>query len=155
MTKDNKIYEKVRWSMKKKGKIKVNKYVIRRLMAIFLLIIIVVLIKWLSSIFENKNEIPELSILLNNEFLNTQKEVFIDNQKNIYFSKDDIQLLFDETMYYNDAEKELITTYNKHTALLKIDETHMLVNDNNVELKGMLQEKKNIIYLPIKDLQNV
>ena len=54
----------------------------------------------------------------------------------------DIQDIFDEMIYYNDAEKELITTYNKHVALLKIGESSMLVNDKKVNLSGNLQEIK-------------
>ena len=92
---------------------------------------------------------------MNNEFIKTMNQVLIDENKNIYFSKDDIQSIFDETIYYNEAEKELITTFNKHIALLKVDENYMLVNDSNVELKGTLQEINGKIYLPITDLEIV
>lgn len=140
--------------MKKNKKRKLNKYAIRRTLAIIFLIIIVILIRWVISV-RNQNKKPELSILLNNEFINTKNEVIVDEQENIYFSKEDVQNIFDEMIYYNDAEKELITTYNKHIALLKMDEANMLVNDNNVALTGKLQEIKNTVYIPIKDLQTV
>ena len=138
--------------MKKKKKLKLNKYTIRRFLAIFIIIMIIVLIKVLM---ENKEKIPDLSILLNNEFLNTKKEVIIDEQENIYFSKEDIQAIFDEMIYYNAAEKELITTHNKHIAVLKQDESIMVVNDNNINISGKMQEINNIVYLPIKDLKTV
>ena len=141
--------------MKKKQKKKVNKYVIRRIVAIFLIVAVILGIKFMISLVKGKDKKPELSILFNNETLVTQKEVIIDEGQNIYFSKDDIQSIFDEMIYYNDAEKELITTYNTHTALLKIDEENMLVNDNQVPLNGRLQEINNTVYLPIKDLQAI
>lgn len=139
--------------MKKKKKLKLNKYTIRRVFAIIFFIAIIIFIKWIVSL-NTKNKKPDLSILFNNEILNTKKEVIIDEQ-NIYFSKEDIQAMFDEMIYYNDAEKELITTYNKHTALLKMDETSMLINDNHVTLNGKLQEINQVVYLPIKDLKTV
>lgn len=124
------------------------------MLAIVFLIFLILIIKGIVG-FKNKNKIPDLSIIFNNELLNTEKEVIVDENENIYFSKDDIQKIFDETIYYNEAEKELITTYNKHTALLKIDESSMIVNGENTDLKGKLQELKGVVYIPIIDLQNV
>ena len=141
--------------MKKKKKKKLNKYAIRRIFAIIFCVALVLGIKNMFFLLGEKKQKPDLSILLNNEFLITEKEVIIDESQNIYFSKDDIQLIFDEMIYYNDAKKELITTYNTHTALLKIDESNMLINDQNVPLNGKLKEINNTVYLPIKDLQTV
>ncbi len=142
-------------SVKNRKKKKLNKYAVRRIMAIIFIIILIFAIKGIVSLFKGKEKKPDLSILLNNQFLSTQKEVIIDEGQNIYFSKDDIQLIFDEMIYYNDAEKELITTYNTHTALLKIDEANMLINDQNVPLTGRLQDIDGIVYVPLKDLQTV
>ena len=141
--------------MKKKQKKKKNKCKIRRIVAFFLVVAIIIGVKCVVSLLNGKGKIPELSILLNNEWLSTKKEVIIDDGQNIYFSKEDIQSIFDQLIYYNDAEKELITTYNTHTALLKIDEENMLINDNQVPLNGKLQEINSTVYLPIKDLQTV
>lgn len=141
--------------MKKKQKKKINKYMIRRCVAVLFIVAIILSIKGVTTLLGGKDKKPELSILLNNEWLTTQKEVIIDEGQNIYFSKEDVQTIFDEMIYYNDAEKELITTYNTHTALLKIDEESMLINDNQVPLNGELKEANNTVYLPIKDLQTV
>jgi len=102
-----------------------------------------------------KNKEKELTILINNEFVETIHKVIIDEGENIYFSKEDIQKIFDETIYYNEAEKELITTYNTHVALLKINEEYAVIDDENIKLNGNLQEIDKRIYLPIKDLQKV
>lgn len=134
---------------------KINKYTIRRFLAILIIIIIILLIKVLITKFANKDKQIALTIMLNNNLINTQKEVIIDDIGNIYFSKEDVQTLFDDTMYYNEAEKELITTHNKHTALLKVDENSMIVNDSNISLNGTLEEINKIIYLPLKDLEVV
>ena len=110
-----------------------------------LIVILLVFITIFCFNLTRKNKEKELTILLNNEFLETINKVIIDDQKNIYFSKDDIQKIFDETIYFNEAEKELITTYNTHVALLKVGESYGLIDDENTELKGELKENKNLV----------
>lgn len=138
-----------------KQKRKLNKLKVRRclivLVAILLLIITIVCIK----INKEKNRYKELSILLNNEFIELINKPIIDDNKNIFFSKEDIQDIFDKTIYYNEAEKELITTYNTHVALLKVDEEYAEINDETIELKGKLHEVDDKIYVPLTDLANV
>lgn len=138
----------------KTKKRKLNKLAIRRCIIVFLIIIIIFLILISAIINKNKNKYKELTILLNNELLETTKEVIIEDN-NIFFSKEDIKTIFDDTIYYNEAEKELITTYNTHVALLKVDEQYALINDQNVELKGKLKEINDTIYLPLTDLESV
>ena len=138
-----------------KQKRKLNKLKVRRclivLIAILLLIITIVCIK----INKEKNKYKELSILLNNEFIELINKPIIDDNKNIFFSKEDIQDIFDKTIYYNEAEKELITTYNTHVALLKVDEKYAEINDETIELKGLLHEVDDKIYVPLTDLADV
>jgi len=134
--------------MIKKNK-KINMFKVKcGLLIVLILVIILVTIK-------SKNVNKELSILFNNEIIETLNKVIIDEEKNIYFSKEDIQKLFDDTIYFNEAEKELITTYNTHVALLKIDEEYGLIDDINTELKGKMQEKDKKVYIPITDLQTI
>ena len=118
------------------------------------LLVILLVIKGIIGLNHNK-EYEDLTVLFNNEFIETINSVHIDEEENIYFSKEDIALLFDENIYYNEAEEELITTYNKHVALLKLDQEYGLIDDENTKLKGKLQEKDVAIYIPITDLQIV
>ena len=138
-----------------KQKRKLNMLKVRRclivLIAILLLIITIVCIK----INKEKNKYKELSILLNNEFIELINKPIIYDNKNIFFSKEDIQDIFDKTIYYNEAEKELITTYNTHVALLKVDEKYAEINDETIELKGLLHEVDDKIYVPLTDLADV
>lgn len=120
-----------------------------------LIIILLVFIIIFCFNLTRKNKEKEFTILLNNEFIKTINKVIIDDEKNIYFSKDDIQKLFDETIYFNEAEKEIITTYNTHVALLNIGESYGVIDDENIELKGEIKENKSLIYIPITDLQKV
>lgn len=136
--------------MNKKKKKKLNLFKVK--CTIFFIILLVIIMLFIFSLI-NKNKPKELTILFNNELIETINKTIIDEEKNIYFSKDDIQKLFDETIYFNDAEKELITTYNTHIALLKVNEKYAIVDDENIELKGELKEEKSLVYIPITDLQ--
>lgn len=135
--------------MKKNIK-KINKK--RCLTALLVAIAIIIAI---FTIINRKDKYENLTVLLNNEFIELLDEPIIDENQNIYFSKDDIQNIFDDNIYYNEAEKELITAYNTGIALLKVDEKYALINDENIEIKGKLQEKNKKIYIPIKDIQEV
>lgn len=137
-----------------KQKRKLNKLKVRRCLIIFVAILILIISIICIKINKEKNRYKELTILFNNEFIELINKPLIDN-KNIFISKDDIQKLFDSTIYYNEAEKELITTYNTHIALLKVDEQYAEINDETIELKGKLQEIDDKIYIPITDLAKV
>ena len=135
----------------KKNKKKIDKYVGRRMAALsilaFLIIVIIILI-----INGNKNKKKDLRILYNNEEISFSN-VLVEEEDRIYFSINDLTKIFDENLYYNDAEKELITTYNKHVALLKVDETFMVVNDSNVSLSTSVKEVNDVVYVPINDME--
>lgn len=136
--------------MKRKN---ISKFAKRRRIAL-LGVIVFILIIIISTVLgnSNKHKVPEkVSLLLNNQLTELKKDMYVDNDE-IYMSKEDIVNLFDDTLYYNEAEKELITTYNTHIALLKVNEAFMVLNDSNVELKGCLTEKENTVYLPLSDM---
>lgn len=136
--------------MKRKN---ISKFAKRRriaLLGVIVFILIIIISTFLGN--SNKHKVPEkVSLLLNNQLTELKKDMYVDNDE-IYMSKEDIVNLFDDTLYYNEAEKELITTYNTHIALLKVNEAFMVLNDSNVELKGCLTEKENTVYLPLSDM---
>ena len=135
-----------------KGKRKLNMLKVRRCLIVFFAILLLIIGIVSLKINKEKNRYKDLTILLNNEFINLKNQPIIDADKNIFFSKEDIQNIFDNTLYYNEVEKELITTYNSHIALLKIDEEYAEINDETIELKGKMQEIDKKIYVPLTDL---
>ena len=83
-----------------------NKFAKRRriaLMGIIGVILLIILIILLST--TKKHKIPEkMSLMLNNQIVELQKNMYKENDV-IYISKEDIMKLFDDTLYYNAAEK--------------------------------------------------
>lgn len=137
-----------------KQKRKLNKLKVRRCLIAFIVILLLIIFS-INKITKENNRYKETTILLNNEFIELINKPIIDGDNNIFFSKEDIQEIFDNTIYYNEAEKELITTYNSHIALLKIDESYAEINDETLELKGKMQEIDKKIYVPLTDLATV
>lgn len=135
-----------------KQKRKLNKLKVRRCIIVFIAFLLLIISIIAIKKHKEKNRYNELTILLNNEFIDLINKPIIDDNKNIFFSKEDIQNIFDDTLYYNEVEKELITTYNSHVALLKIDENYAEINDETIELKGKLHEFDDKIYVPLTDL---
>ena len=138
-----------------KQKRKLNMLSVRRCLIVLISILLILITIICSKINKEKNRYKEITILLNNEFIELINKPIIDDNKNIFFSKEDIQEIFDKTIYYNEAEKELITTYNTHIALLKVDEAYAEINDETIELKGKLHEIDDKIYIPLTDLADV
>lgn len=134
---------------------KLNMKKVKWCIAIVVTFLLLIIISICIKITKIKNQYKEITILFNNEFIELSDKPIVDEDKNIFFSKDDIQEIFDNTIYYNDAEKELITTYNKHVALLKVDEEYAEINDETIKLNGKLQEIDKEIYIPITDLSVV
>ena len=63
--------------------------------------------------------------------------------------------MYDENIHYDPTDKTLITTYNKHVAVLTMDKSTMTVNDTVVSIKGKLKQDKGTIYLPFSDMIDV
>lgn len=132
---------------------KIDKYVGRRIIALIIIVAFILIV--INLIFGNdKEKVNDLKILYNNEETK-YADVVVDSEERIYFSIFDITNIFDSNLYYNDAEKEIITTFNKHVALLKVDETFMVVNDSNINLSAEVKEFNNTVYVPITDMELV
>lgn len=138
---------------KRKTRKKIDKYAKRRMIVLGIILIVIIIIIGIVG-KEDKVKYKDLKVLINNEEISF-KDVKVESNEIVYFSLSDVSNIFDKNIYYNDAEKELITTYNKHVALLKIDETFMVVNDSNIDLNGRLKEINKKVYLPINDLEIV
>lgn len=138
---------------KKKTKKKIDKYVGRRIAAISIIVVVILIIINIVC-GKDKDKTNELKILYNNNEID-YSNVIVESGDRIYFSINDLTKIFDNNLYYNDAEKELITTFNKHVALLKVDETFMVVNDSNVKLSTSVKEINDVVLVPINDMEIV
>lgn len=116
--------------------------------------IIIVIANIISSLIRNRTP-EDISLIIGENKVELKDKLLIDENDNIYISKDDIANLYDENIYYNDDEQTLITTYNKHVAKLVIGQTTMEVNSTQVAIKGTLKFEDKMLYLPLLDLKDV
>ncbi len=134
--------------MKKK---KTKKFLIRRMLAIVLLFFLILSIRNLFYDLSQKEERKQTCLLFNHELVKLTNKIYLEDTI-VYISLEDIKNIFDDTIYYNVGDKELITTYNKHVAVLHLDVSEMMVNDVEFAMQGKLKEIDSKIYLPVSDL---
>ena len=116
--------------------------------------VVIIVIILLFSLLNGEKKYKNISIMINNEYIDLMNSPLVEDNS-IYFSLDDVRKLFDNNIYYNEATKELITTYNTHIALLKNDENKVEINDEETIIIGNIKTENKIIYVPITDLATV
>lgn len=137
--------------MKKRKK---KKFLIRRIIAIVIIGFIILCLRNLICKIYEKEQSKQIRLLFNNQFVNLSDNIYVENSV-IYLSEEDIKNIFDSTIYYNIGDKELITTYNKHVAVMHLNKNEMIVNDSIIQTQGQLKEMDSKIYLPLTDLEIV
>jgi len=126
----------------------------RRVIAIIIIAFIILLFRNIIYNFMQKGKTKQTRVLLNNELISVSDNIYVEDSI-IYISQNDIKEIFDKNIYYSDKEKELITTYNKHIAVMHLNENEVIINDANIKIEGTLKEIDSKIFLPISDLEIV
>ena len=136
------------------GKKFTNTRLFKILRIVLLIAIVVVIFNIVSGIIKNRTP-EDITLIIGENKIELANELLIDENNNIFISKDDIATLYDPNIYYNEEEKTLITTYNKHVARLVVDQTTMEVNSTQVAINGTLKFENDILYMPLLDLKDV
>ena len=134
----------------KKRKFK-NTRLFKVLRIALLLIIILLIVNIIKDLIHRTPE--KVSIVIKDDKIELVHDINIDKYNNVYMSIDDVKKLYDQNIYY--SNKILITTYNKHIAVLELGKTTMKVNDVVQEIKGTLKEINGVVYLPFSDMVDV
>ncbi len=141
-----KIIKKTKNNKKRKHNNKGYKKIV---FAIVLILILIIAIR--NKPIKKNNEITQL--VLNNK--NITKElldpIIIENNQ-IYMSYEDIKKFFDETLYTEEDTGCIITTSDRKLAIIKKDDQTMRVNNSNVDVKNIIIEQDNKIYIAISEL---
>lgn len=143
-------------SMKKASKgVKQKKFKNTRLFKILRIALLLIIIVFIFNIIKDlTHKTPsKISVVIRDEKVELVHDISMDKNNNIFMSIDDVKKLYDTNIYY--SNKILITTYNKHIAVLEMGKTTMRVNDVVQEIKGTLKEIGGVVYLPLSDMQDV
>ncbi len=138
--------------MRKKKKTK--KFFVRRMMAVLVLVFLIFGIRNGMYAWKQKCQMKKVRLVWNQEAVQLLNPMYIEDTV-LYLSEEDVKAIFDDTIYYNKGDEELITTYYKHVAVLQLNENAMLLNDVSLPMKGLLKEMEAKLYLPISDLETV
>lgn len=140
--------------MKKKKK-KIDKYAKRRL--VLKIIVVIIIFIFIKMIFFKapRNYYEETVLIIEDKIEELDNSIIVDSLKNIYMSYDDVKRIYDKNIYYDEANKKLVTTYNKHVALLKLDEKSIVINEAESKINGELKYMEDKLYLPISDMSLV
>ena len=144
-----KIIKKTKNNKKRKHNNKGYKIIV---FAIVLILILIIVIR--NKPIKKNNEITQ--IVLNNENITNKLVspiIFENNQ--IYMSYEDIKQFFDETLYTEEDTGCIITTSDRKLAIIKKDDQTMRVNNSNVDVKNIIIEQDNKIYIAISELSIV
>lgn len=99
----------------------------------------------------------KLNFVINNNNVTAKlkKEIFINENGDIYVSKEDLKNYFDEYLYYNKESKKIVTTSSNKIAKMEINKNTATINGQVVNISSPVIEKDDTIYVPITVLKEV
>lgn len=97
------------------------------------------------------------NVIINNnnitEYL--KKDAYIDENGNIYLSKQDVNNFFDQYITYDEKYNQIITTNGNSVAALVVGEKEMEVNSSKLRISAPVIEKDDAYYIPMSEMQNI
>lgn len=105
-----------------------------------------------------RDKYKDVTNLIINEENKTEElkhNIYINENKTVYISEEDIRNFFDKNIYYDTENNQIITTSDTKVANIVVDEKKMVVNNTNVELIDAIIRIDNNIYLPISKMSIV
>ena len=130
---------------------KFDKFAKRRLILLIVIILIVALFIILN-VKKDSNNYENYRLIIGGEYIDLKHDIYVDSLDNIYLSKQDMQDLYDNNIYYDSVENMLITTFNKHIAKLELDNKVIEINGSKIESNATLIKLGEEIYLPFSEM---
>lgn len=117
-------------------------------------IIIIVGIIGIYKVFNRKDDTSKTRLVINNRNVtaNLKNDVYIDENENIYLSREDIKNFFDTYIKYDEQEGKITTTSDTKVAILKKDNEDIKINGEIVKLNATMIEKDEKIYIPFSEI---
>lgn len=84
-----------------------------------------------------------------------KQEAYIDENGNLYLSKDDIKNFYDEYIYYDEKYNQIITTSDTKLLTMSIGEKQKTVNGNKSVMNAEIKEIEGKYYIPFSELEDI
>lgn len=134
-------------------KSKILKVIIRIAVVLLLLAAVAFVIK-IAPNYKKPEDIDKIKLVLNNNKVSLKKNIYVENDV-IYISKEDISTYFDIYLYIDEGTNQLITTYDKHIAVIPIDGNKMIINGVEESISGKILSRDETLYLPFSEMTRV
>ena len=130
---------------------------IRNLIIVVIILIASLVILKLAPNYEKNLPSREISLIINNNDVTERlkKNVYVDEKNIIYLSIEDAKNYFDKYVLFDEENKQIITTSDTKTAILKLDNKTAKINSEETNLYGTIIEKDDTIYLPFSEMSNI
>lgn len=143
----------------KKSQKKNNKFIRNLIITVIFLICTAFIVNIAPNyIKESYGDKTALVINYNNITKRLKRDIIIENE-NIYISTVDIMNFFDETIYYDKDNKQIVTTSDKKIAVFPIDSNTITVNGSKKKAYACAIQKEidgeEVRYLPISELKDI
>lgn len=141
---------------KKLFKVKKIKFIKNVCISVFSLMLVALIINIAPGYKRDKyKDITNLIINEENKTEELKHNIYINENKTVYISEEDIRNFFDKNIYYDSENNQIITTSDTKVANIVVDEKKMVVNNTDVELIDAIIRIDNNIYLPISKMSIV
>ena len=129
------------------------------LIKILIVVVAIIIITFIGlKIYNNiRNARPNnANLVINNNNVTSKlkKDVIIENDT-VYLSQEDIKNFFDKYIYKDEETNQIITTYEKKIAALKLDSKKVTINGAEKQINSQLKQENDTIYLPMTELDDV
>ena len=119
---------------------------------IFLLLIAGIF--YISPNYVKEDREGKIGILINNNdvTLSMKKDIYKDENNNIYLSREDVKNYFDKYINYDEETGEIITTSEINIARMHVGSNDISINGVEDTLNSQVLEKNDTIYIPFSEI---
>ena len=95
-----------------------------------------------------------INLVLNeeNKTEELQNEIYVNENGTIYLSENDVKKFFDENLFYDEKNNQIITTSDTKVANIVVDEKRIMINGTEQNIIDSVIKINDKLYIPISDL---
>ena len=124
---------------------------------IFIVIIFLILVAgvfYLSPNYIKEDYDGKTKVLINNNNVTVKmkKDVYVDDNNNVFLSLEDVKNYFDKYIEYNEQTGEIITTSEIHIAKMSTKTNEITINGEEEKLNSAPIQQNGTVYLPFSEI---
>lgn len=138
--------------IKETSKINIFKLV-RNIIIVIVLLVVALFVLEKAPNYKNHDITDKTNLVINNSNVTAylKNDLIVENN-HIYLSRPDVANFFDPYLYYNEAEKRIVITYDTKVTNMFLDNTLITINDIENTIATTAFEKDGTVYIPISGL---